>query len=172
MLSESITKEMKDAVLSGTFSLPSSMDKYSNLHSISTEIPYERSHMLQALTENIVAEDYKIIMAGMQLLEKYEKYGIDFNLFRDKKRELRSKIEKDFTLKIKGFSSLAEAQEFAIWYSGAGESDSDIWFYERKNEGKIKHSRMNVDNKKTFDKDGNFLNLTVKTVDLVLEMGN
>jgi hypothetical protein len=49
----------------------------------------------------------------------------------------------EFKLEITGFSSLAEAEAFAQWYSGQGEQNSSIWFGCIKDEGEIEHSTMN-----------------------------
>ena len=51
-------------------------------------------------------------------------------------------MNEEYKVVIKGFSSLAEAEEFVQWYSGQGEQDSAIWFECRKEEGLIEHSRM------------------------------
>ena len=60
-------------------------------------------------------------------------------------------MSKKYSVTIEGFSSKAEAEKFIHWYSGAGESDSNIWFKERQMEGKIEHSNMQVDSSKTWD---------------------
>ena len=60
-------------------------------------------------------------------------------------------MSEKYSVTIEGFSSKAEAEEFINWYSGSGESDSNIWFEERQMEGLIEHSNMQVDSGKTWD---------------------
>lgn len=45
---------------------------------------------------------------------------------------------------IKGFNTKAEAETFASWYDGQGEQDIQIWLEDRKAEGIIDVSSMNV----------------------------
>ena len=60
-------------------------------------------------------------------------------------------MTEEITLKITGFSSLAEAKAFADWYWGQGEQDSCIWFEECVIQKQIQHSSMDCDGIEKID---------------------
>lgn len=59
-------------------------------------------------------------------------------------------MEKDITLEIKGFKTIAQAKAFIDWYEGQGEQDACIWFECRKDEGEIDVDFMPVDCSKKY----------------------
>lgn len=56
----------------------------------------------------------------------------------------------EITVKITGFNTKEEAEQFILWYDGQGEQDIPFWLECRKDEGKIDVDTMNVDLEKTF----------------------
>ena len=55
-----------------------------------------------------------------------------------------------YSVKVEGFQTKAQADAFIRWYSHQGESQSMIWFEDRKMEGKIDVDCMVVDCAETF----------------------
>ena len=86
-MNEQLIKVMKNVILEGKLSIASSMNKYFCIESFSNEVEKSKSHAVEALAKNIASEDLEKILIGIDLLEKYEDAGVDFELFRDHKRE-------------------------------------------------------------------------------------
>ena len=55
-----------------------------------------------------------------------------------------------YEVKIMGFKTPEQAEEFINWYSGQGEQDAGIWFECHKQDGDIDVDNMTVDCLKTF----------------------
>jgi hypothetical protein len=72
------------------------------------------------------------------------------------------KGKKMYEVKIKGFKTKKQAQEFINWYSGQGEQDASVWFEARKAEGKLDVSFMPIDYTNRPDWNGNTYEAEVK----------
>lgn len=62
-----------------------------------------------------------------------------------------------YSLKLNGFKTKAQVEEFLSWYSGQGEQDACIWLEIAKDAGKIDVDSMMVDNNYKETWDGNTL---------------
>jgi hypothetical protein len=74
-------------------------------------------------------------------------------------------MKNDYTLIIKGFTSMAQVKAFADWYDAQGEQDSAIWFECRQDKGEIDCSYIGVDNKVPKIKTKTSLTITVKPLE-------
>lgn len=55
-----------------------------------------------------------------------------------------------YSLKIIGFKTQQQVEEFIRWYEGQGEQDAATWFECRCSDGELDVDTMNVNLEKTF----------------------
>ena len=68
--------------------------------------------------------------------------------------------QSNYEVRVTGFKTKAQAEEFMNWYSGQGEQDASIWFECRKAEGTLDVDFMPADS--FSDWNGNTIEMNLK----------